>query len=607
MLIRFCLVFIFLLSASLFSIEPNQKQKEFWEYLQLLEDQIHALEQNCYKENQFLDYYEFYMPLPSGEQVFASCNQFKDFLIKEIAKLQTEFEAYDQNTSAMGPVCPAVIHHLPINSWKDLSIIQTALKDKMLADCVNNASYYVFQCVRDELCDVYASLISAFDSFVNSLWIADTTYNKTTQAWETHAKLSLRKLLNENSCGYKASGASDCFHIFAQGVLKNIVMLLDSAKSLGHFLIFGEDKMSTLLHILRAFANPVDLGASIARDYLGLVREAVIYHFGCDQWESDNFLNRGKCLKPDLAWKCMDCDQQLNVMCGLMGSILGQPLSSYIIGRISGSISGGLEVTKIASTQVKKIFDAVGRGKGWFQARHSMQYLKSKMKIAVPTALGKIPSPQILQKYQSAVKGAFEDGFIGGKHSVLKLSHKLGTSGYQQAFFVNKMIQHRLEVKEVGREFILEKFKNSPGIDAKKLADDYVKYIDAVHDADKLLDPRVRAALAKTYGKHLVSQEERVVVNLLNQLEDQRRVLYVQQAGLGPQDLKIIREVEKYSDLGVRSYGNRDIVVNSVPGRYSDEFGRPTYPFVSNDPHILNDMIDIITIYRNRFPSLVAY
>ena len=599
-------MFIFLLLISLQSFGSDQSLDEHREYLQLLEDKIEELKHTCYRENQFLSYYEFSLVMPDGEKALFSCNQFKDLLAKEITKLQADVETYYQNANGLEPVCAQNVNHLHIHSWEDLSRMQIALKEKIQNECVN-AGIDLLQCSKDIACNVNSALFSVMDPFVNSLWTSTTTYNKTTKTWESNAKLSLRKLLDKNSCGYKAVGESDCFQIFAQGVYKFIVTLFDAAKSLGHFLIFGEDRISNLLHILKSFEHPIDFVSSVASDYFKLVQEAAYYHFGCDQWEGDNFFNRGKCLKPDKTWDCMNCDQQLNVVCGVMGFVLGQPLSSYIIGRISGTISGGLEVTKIASPQIKKIFDAVGGGKRWFQAQKSTLYLKSKMKAVGPTAFGKMPSPKILQKYQSAVKGAFEDGLMSGKHSVLKISHKLGTSGYQQAFFVNKMTQHRLEVKEVGREFILEKFKNSPGIDATKLADDYIKYIDAVHDADKLLDPRVRATLAKAYGKNLVSQEERAVVNLLNKLEDQRRILYVQQAGMSSQELKFIREVEELADHGIRSFGNRDVWLEAVPTRFSDEFGRPTYPLVSKDPDTLNDVIDIITIYRNRFPGLVAY
>ena len=602
-------MFIFLLLISLQSFGSDQSLDEYWGYLQLLEDKIGELKNTCYRENQFLNSYEFSSVLPDGEKALFNCHQFQDFLVKEIVQLQADVETYYQKAYGIEKVCSNNTTHLPINSLEDLSKIQIALKEKMQNECVD-VNRDLLSCAKDQLCNLNSSLFSFFEPFANSLGTSTTTYNKATQTWETKANVSLRKVLNKDSCGYRAVGESDCFTSIGQGIFKNIVVMYDTAKSLGYFIIFGEDRMSNILHILREFKHPWDFAMSIGRGFFNMVSDAVKYHFGCDQWEGENFFNRGKCLKPARSWECMNCNQQLNVMCGVMGFVLGNPLSSYIMGRIYGIKSGGMDSAKIASPQVKKIFDAIGRGKEWVQAQKSTHYLKSKMQSVVPTALKKIPSSKILQKYRTADYGAFEDGFKAGKHSTLKFGYKLGTQGYREAYFLNKMTQHRLEVSGMGQAYILEQYKDIPGIDAKQLADDYVKYIDKIHDVDKFSDPIVRAGLAKGYTKKL--PQHGGVVSRLNELENAKRELFIKHGGVSTANLKIIEEVEKYADQVSRYLGSREIwefVVDPVsgkgvaqPARFSDEFGRKMY-----SPKIDDGTLWMMKWHDGIFPSEVLF
>jgi len=608
-LIKYCLGFSFLLLINLQSIGSDQRLDEYWGYLQLLEDKISELKNNCYRENQFLSYYEFSSVMPDGEKVLFNCNLFKDFLAKEIIKLQADVETFYQNAYGIKPACSNNITNLPIHSWEDLGQIQIAVKEKMQNECVD-VNRELLPCFKDQLCNLNSALFSFFEPFVNSLGTSTTTYNKAAHIWESKANLSLRNVLNEGSCGYRVVGESDCFTSIGQGIYKNIVVTYDTVKSVGYFIIFGEDRMSNLLHILRKFKNPIDFMTSVGSGFLKIVNEAVNYHFGCDQWEGDNFFNRGKCLKPARSWECMNCNQQLNVMCGVMGFVLGQPLSSYIMGRISGIKSGGVDGAKIASSQVNKIFEAVGRGKEWIKAQKSIQYLKSKAQSVSPTNFVKIPTPKILQKYQSAVYGAFEDGFKAGKHSTLKLGYKLGTQGYREAYFLNKMTQHRLEVSTMGKEYILDHYKDIPGIDAKQLADDYVKYIDKIHDVNKFLDPTVRAGLAKGYTKELPKHGG--IVERLNELEKANREAFIKSGGIGQKHINIIMKIEEHADQVSRYLGSREIMEYVVdpssgkglvqPARYSDEFGRKMY-----SPKIDEDTFWMMKWHNGIFPSEVLF
>ncbi len=491
------------------------------------------------------------------------------------SKIKTYLNNIGQKTQIVKQECSNEKHVKILGPQiiNNIITVENILKDT-IKNIYLNSQAKTSKCFKDQICNINSSLFSLMEPI-----------------------LRLRKILPKNSCGILSKGESDCYQNLTQGMWKTIVQQIKAVSSILHFIFKSENKTSNALHLIRQLKNPVTFITGIVKDIIHIINEAIKYNFTCNKWENDYFLNRGKCLKPIHSWKYADCNQQMNAFCGTVGFILGQPLASYVMGRLVGTISGGVDSAKI----MFPFLNAAKKSKLWMKTKDKLQVLTIKNKSYMPPK--KLTEQNLIQKYNNVINSSFSDGFSSGKNSSLRFNYIMGSQKYKEAYFIYKMRQHKIEVVTIGKKYILKKYKNNPNVNAKHVAEQYEDYINIIHDTDKIADPKILKQLAKAYGQN---NNKAPIIKTLNRQEEIKRNLFFKQRNTNMETISILRAVEKASDQISRYLATRELsimhlniqnkkttTVSSLKKpsiykkpefftvehiRYSYEFARPTTP-----------------------------
>jgi len=482
----------------------------------------------------------------------------------------------------------SINEHL-VNSLLDLENIYNSLKNN--ERCPNPPESFI-QCFKNQACNINSSLFSMLEPV-----------------------LKWRKLTTSDTCGHLSKGESDCYQNLTQGIWQNLVLYKDFIVSSAKYIFVSENKTSNILHLLRKMKNPVTFIKSLVTSILQAINEGIKYHFSCERWEFDDFINHGKCLAPATSWACANCNQHLNAFCGVVGYILGQPLSSFITGFLTGAISGTVEASQVASPAIKNFFLSIKKAK---------EAMISPKNITI-TSAGNVAgnaTPNLWSNYQDAMADAFWGGYSGGKGLALNAAYQTGGQTYKEAFFVFKMEQHRKEVAEVGKKYILDNFTNNSTLDPQRLVDLYDEFINHIHDINKINDPVIRAKLAAMYGK---SKNIQTTIDELNTQEMALANNFFKEKNISTAEQAILHSVEKGADQVSRYLATREVTRlsvdldnGSVPVsvdikhiRYSNEFGRamtpPWQPYKGINPsEAFKDMtLEMADTYlKMKFPTV---
>jgi hypothetical protein len=160
---------------------------------------------------------------------------------------------------------------------------------------------------------------------------------------------------------------------------------------------------------------------------------------------------------------------------------------------------------------------------------------------------------------------------------------------------------HRQQVRDLGAEYIRKHYSNIKGMDVDDLVNDYMDYIDMVHDVPKFSKTPVDVivnnrpekvklvdALSGMYNKNVKNRE---VFDQLNKIEKGLQERFRSQTGMDKKYFELLREVEELSDKTVRSLTGRVIPKFSFENyrfkisfdeKYSPEFNRNLYPPYEN-------------------------
>jgi hypothetical protein len=77
---------------------------------------------------------------------------------------------------------------------------------------------------------------------------------------------------------------------------------------------------------------------------------AIKEHYGCQQWSGAPMASR--CLAPMEGWECASCTQKLNSVCGVVGFLGGEIVTSFLTGGLVGVAKVGLKSVATASGKV---------------------------------------------------------------------------------------------------------------------------------------------------------------------------------------------------------------------------------------------------------------
>lgn len=209
--------------------------------------------------------------------------------------------------------------------------------------------------------------------------------------------------------GNTLSSIGNCLSEVLWGIIKNVIgsleFLADGIKWVGRKLCFWcedehEDASSDQQHVInsseairdhntRQSDAAEDESKALVENFFSgmknvfnkLIAEPAGQNFGCAEWEGNRFSNiesynifdsEGgvpvRCNKPLVSWKCGTCDQRLQVMCGVVGFIGGEVITSILTGKIVATVAqvvtkvGGVTMRAARSLPVLNRVGNLGRG-----------------------------------------------------------------------------------------------------------------------------------------------------------------------------------------------------------------------------------------------------
>lgn len=122
--------------------------------------------------------------------------------------------------------------------------------------------------------------------------------------------------------------------------------------------------------------DPLGWMSNMANSFVAMIADSISNRYGCQQWSGLPFVS--ECVMP-MEWDCANCDQKLNMICGVTGYIGTEVLVTFFTAGAAGAVKGlsnslkGVRAVSqvtdyIAATRVARLAgragSAVGRGLG---------------------------------------------------------------------------------------------------------------------------------------------------------------------------------------------------------------------------------------------------
>lgn len=305
--------------------------------------------------------------IESSDQSF-NCVEQEVFLSSEYNSIENELEA---DTELLTGMC-TIENESSLTEYNMESI--TAVVEK-LSECPKDDE----SCLEDLYCNTFNSFVPGGASLSKGLYFgAKKIYEEFDLDINKSSSLDLLKKCTENKEG-------NCIYAAMRGVFDSVFTNFSAMWDIGKAAakkgwewikskFVDEDEIATEKMLVASqmddsmidqfMADPLAFLKKMAKAVYDMSVEGIKNNYGCEEWSGAPMIST--CLTPMQNWECSNCSQKMNAVCGVIGFMGGEIVTSFLTGGMVGAAKVGISATsKVAmkgATKMSKLLKPMIEG-----------------------------------------------------------------------------------------------------------------------------------------------------------------------------------------------------------------------------------------------------